>query len=77
MADLKKLYQYYTSHKNELLKEYLNRFLVIKDNQIIGDYNSQEEAYKETIKTHEPWTFIIQHCVEKEDVVVYHSRVSF
>lgn len=74
-----KSYEYYKTHQNELTKQYLYRFLVISENNIIWDYDSQEQAYFEAIKTHKPWTFIIQQCLpkEEEEKVIFHSRVCF
>ena len=58
-----KEFLWYKKHEKALLKQYLGRFLVIKDEKVIADFDSKVEAWKETIKAHEPGSFIIHHCV--------------
>ena len=55
-------FNYYLDHQKELLGQYEGRYLVIKNQQVIGDYGSRIEAYRETKKTHALGTFIIQLC---------------
>ncbi len=54
---------WYKKHEKALLKKYLGRFIVIKDEQVIADYDTKTKAWQATIKTHQPGTFIIHHCV--------------
>lgn len=75
---LEKEYRYYEKIASRLAQEHPNKFAVIKDEQVIGIYNSIEHALKETSKIHELGTFIVQHCKEEKDIVHrYSSRVSF
>ena len=69
-------FQYYLDHQSELLKKYNGKFIVIKDEHVIGSYNSQSEAYDESIKTNELGTFLIQHCLPGSDgyTQTFHSR---
>ena len=55
-------FKYYLDHQEELLEKYEGRFLVIKEQKIIGSYVSRIEAYRETKKSHALGTFIIQLC---------------
>ena len=57
--------QYYIYNRNELLKKYSNKFVVIKGKKVISIHNSHEEALNETIKKEELGTFLIEHCKEK------------
>lgn len=59
---LKEEFEYYISHQNELLKKYAGKFLVIKNKSIIGVYDSEIDAYTETVKQEEAGTFLIQEC---------------
>ena len=71
---------WYLEHQNELVKEYNNRFIVIFDNQVIGDYDNLEHALFQTIeKGYELGTFLIQECTEGEEAYTqtFHSRVIF
>ena len=59
---LEKEFQYYLNNQASLVKQYAGKFLVIKDEKIIGVYNSHAEAYNSTIQTEKLGTFLIQHC---------------
>lgn len=76
---LEKEFKYYLDHQKELVEQYDGKFLVIKGEEVIGVYQSDEEAYFTTILTHEPGTFLIQYCEEGEDsyTQTFHSRVAF
>jgi hypothetical protein len=45
MPNLEKQLEYYTTHQNELVKKYRGKFIIIKDEQVKGAFDSQEEAY--------------------------------
>lgn len=74
---LEREYNYYLDNKEKLLKRYQNRVVVIKNEKILGDYDSKEKALKETAKKHELGTFLIQEISEEEinNVQRFHSRV--
>lgn len=59
---LKEEFEYYLSHQDELVKLYIGKFIVIKSKQIIGVYNSELEAYTQTLKSEDAGTFLIQEC---------------
>jgi len=75
-------FKYYIDHQSELVKvkEYNNRFIVIKGNEIIGAYDTRAEAYNETIKEHKLGIFLIQYCTSGQDSYTqtyYTHRVLF
>ena len=70
---LKGNYDYFNSNIDELLSKYNGKYIVIKEKNVIGNYNNFEEAYTETCQKEEIGTFIIQHCVAKE----HESAVQF
>ena len=76
---LTKEFQYYLDNQDELVKKYNHKFLVIKNCEVIGDYNTYEEALFETSKEHELGTFLIQECTEGDSAYtqMFHSRVIF
>jgi hypothetical protein len=55
------------------------KFVVIKNEAIIGLYDSFELAYDATIKTEELGTFIIQEVVNPDDNIAHFAsdKVSF
>ena len=77
MSLLDKEFQYYLSHQGELVKKYIDKYIVIKGEKVIGTYDSQLEAYNHSIKEHEIGTFLIQHCLPGNDshTQTFHSRV--
>ncbi len=76
---LDKEFQYFLAHHAELLKQYANKYVVIKDQKVLGAYDSQMEAYNESKKTNELGTFLIQLVTPGKEAYshTYHSRVSF
>jgi len=77
---LEKEFEYYIKHQNELVEKYNDKYIVIKDQEVIGAYDSPSEAYNETKKVHEVGTFLIQHCSSGKAsyTQTYHThRVSF
>ena len=76
---LEKEFKYYLDNQEKLLKKFNGRFIVVKNNAVIGDYNSELEALIETKKIHKIGTFLIQKCTpgENDYSQTYHSRVIF
>jgi hypothetical protein len=73
---LEKEYDYFLSNKETLVANYFNRVIVIKGGEVIGDYDTKEEAIRETIKKHELGTFLIQEISQEElEDIRFHSRV--
>lgn len=76
---LEKEFRYYLAHQDELVSKYNGKFIVIKNRKVIGDYSSEMEAIRETSKTHDLGTFLVQKCEPGEGghTETYHSRVMF
>jgi ABC-type methionine transport system ATPase subunit len=76
---LDKEFKYYLDHQHELVKEYNNRFLVIVDGRVVGDYDSVEQAMFKSAKKYEVGKFLIQECTEgdKAYTQTFHSRAIF
>ncbi len=76
---LEKEFDYYLKNKQILIKDYLNKFIVIMDERVVGSYASQEEALKEASKNHKLGTFLIQKVSDNEEDITqrFFSRVSF
>lgn len=72
-------YKYFEDNRQELLKKFRGKFIVIKQSKVIGSYDSEADAYSETIKLHKLGTFLIQLCLPDKDLPpqVFHSRVIF
>ena len=78
-SDLKKEFQYYLDHQEELVSKYDGKVIVIKDQTVIGVYKSELQAVQETTKKHPLGTFLVQICQPGKDSVTqtFHSRVAF
>jgi len=77
---LRKEYDYFTSNLEELLPKYSGRYIAIKNETVIGDYESFDDAYVNTAKAEALGTFIIQHCVPENEGSVAHyawNNISF
>ena len=53
---------FFIENQKELVKKYNGKVLAIKEQEIIGIYNTPLEAYIEAQKEHELGTFAIQPC---------------
>ncbi len=74
---LEKEFQYFVDHRNELLKKYRGRVLVIVDESVVGDYDTVHDAWNGAVEKYEEGTFLIQRCMDDEDSFhqTFHSRV--
>lgn len=74
---LEKEFQYYLDNQDSLVKKYKGKFLVIKDNDVAGVYNTKQEAYDNSTSKYQLGTFLIQECLPgKENYTqTFHSRV--
>jgi hypothetical protein len=76
-STLEKEFNYYLEHQEELVKKYNGKFIVIKDCNVIGAYDSELEAVEKTTQEHELGTFLVQKCEPGSEsyTQTYHSRV--
>jgi hypothetical protein len=74
---LKKEFEYFLSHQTELVQKYDGKFIVIKNEGVVGSYDSESEAFEDSSKKYEPGTFLIQKCSPGAEVYsqTFHSRV--
>jgi hypothetical protein len=63
MDALQEEFKYYINHQDELVRQYDGKFLVIKDQQVRGAYDSELDAYKAASEEYELGSFLIQQCV--------------
>lgn len=64
MNTLKDNFNYYIEHQTELVKKYNGRFLVLKDCEVVGDYDNERDAYFASVERYCLGNFIIQYCSE-------------
>ncbi len=76
---LEQEFNYYLQHQAELVEKYSGKFIVIKDQEVIGAYDSELEAIEKTSEKFELGSFIVQKCSSGDNnyTQTYHSRVVF
>lgn len=77
---LKRYYAYFMDNLDDISKKYHGRFVVIKDDSVVGDYASEAEAYSEAVKKYSLGEFLIQECksADKDSYKqTFRSRVRF
>ena len=76
---LEQEFKYYLDNQEELVAKYEAKYLVIIGQEIVGVYDSDEEAYFDCEQKYESGTFLIQFCESGDSSYThsFHSRVSF
>lgn len=74
---LKDEFDYYLKNQSEFVKKYLGKYIVLKNHEVLGAYDTNVEAYQETEKMHALGTFLIQLVQEGNEsyTQTFHSRV--
>jgi hypothetical protein len=76
---IEKEFKWYLENQSQLIEKYNGKFLIIQNNSIIGDYDTEEDAVFDAQKKYEQGTYIIQFCSPGDDAYTqhFHSRVVF
>lgn len=76
---LEREFKFYLAHQDELVEQYKGKFIAIKDEQVIGVFDSELEAVKKTAEIYDLGTFLVQKCEPGSEsyTQTYHSRVTF
>jgi len=79
VSTLKKEFDFYLAHQAELAGKYDGKFVVIKDERVIGVFDTALLAMTETRKSHELGTFLVQAVTKDASgyTATFHSRVAF
>ena len=72
-------FDYYRAHQQELVQKFEGKYVVIKNDEVVGSFDNELEAVTETRKTHELGTFLVQLVTKGEEAYsqTFHSRVVF
>ncbi len=76
---LEKEFKFFLDNQKNLVKEYDGKFIVIIGEDVVGSYNTEAEAYQDSIEKHKLGTFLIQHCLpgDKGYSQTFNSRVIY
>ena len=79
MSDVKQLFQFYLDHQAELVKKYNGKYIVIKDNEVVGAFDNNADAYFDSEQKYGLGNFLIQLCTEGDEAYTqrFTSRVRF
>lgn len=55
-------FDFFLEHYNELFEKYGRKFVVIKNKNILGVYDTEVDAINATSKTYPIGSFIVQEC---------------
>ncbi|MEH0154033.1 DUF5678 domain-containing protein [Limibacter armeniacum] len=76
---LEKEFQFYLNNQKELVEKFEGKHIVIIGEEVIGVYDTEEDAFNDASSKHELGTFLIQLCEAGDDsyTQVFHTRVAF
>ena len=79
MANLQSLFDYYLQNQQQLVGQYNGKYLVIKDNSVVGVYDNEQDAYFDSEEKYGLGNFLIQLCTEGNAAYTqtFSSRVTF
>jgi hypothetical protein len=72
-------FQYYLAHQGELVAQYNGKVVAIKDQKVIGVFESELAAIDALSKEHPLGTFLVQRVTPGSSghTQTFHSRVAF
>ena len=76
---LKKEFEYYLAHQDEMVEKYDGKYIVIQKGHVLGAYDDELTAITDTQKSHELGTFLVQRVSRgtSDYSQTFHSRVVF
>lgn len=76
-VSLEKEFEFYLKNQGEFARKYNGKYIVIKNQEVIGVFESEIEAVEKTSANHELGTFLVQKCEPGKEsyTQTYHSRV--
>ena len=71
-------FHFYLHHQQEFGRKYYGKYIVIKNQAVIGCYDQELQAIKETARQHPLGTFLVQKCDPdpESSVQTFYSRVA-
>jgi hypothetical protein len=75
-VELEQELKFFESKKKEWLKDYRDKFVLIKGEELIDVFNTLEDAYKEGVKRYGNQPFLIKKVTEEEETETLPSLTS-
>lgn len=78
-SPLSQEFEFYLAHQDEIVAAHNGKFVVIKDQKVIGAFDDELTAVTETQKKHALGTFLVQKVEPGDEAYSqsFHSRVTF
>ena len=78
-ALLRSEFEWYLANQDELVEKYNGKYLVVKDSELVGVYDSENEAYFDSESKYGLGNFLIQLCTPGDAAYtqMFSSRVIF
>jgi hypothetical protein len=61
--------EYYNRRREEFLREYRDKFVLIKGEELLGIFDSEQAAYSEGVNRLGNQSFLIKRVTEEEEIV--------
>ena len=61
---LRREFEFYRANQDDMVKRYDGKVIVLKNHEVLGEYDSHLDAFTKTVKDHERGTFMIQQVSE-------------
>lgn len=65
---LEKELKFYQAHKEEFLKHYKGKFVLIKDNELVGVFDNDETAFNTGVDKFGVASFLIKQVLKDEEI---------
>jgi hypothetical protein len=77
MEKQQKEFKYLLDHRDELLRQYSGKFVIIHGESVVGAFSNPGVAYEKAIEQYKPGEFIIQEINSDElnKPQIFHTRV--
>jgi hypothetical protein len=72
LGALAKEIQYFESHRAELLQKYVNMFVLIKEEEVIGAFADAETAYQDGLAKFGLKPFLVRQVLTNDPITVCH-----
>jgi hypothetical protein len=79
ISPLEKEFRYFLEHQSDFLPEHEGKFLLIRDQRLVGTFETEAQAINAGIERFELGSFLVQRCERGEEsyTQTFHSGVVF
>jgi hypothetical protein len=67
-------FYYFLENMEDFYQTYGHKYVTLKNKNILGVYDTFEEALETTLKTEELGTFLVQECFANKEKMVHHFQ---